>query len=280
MMLDSGTVREWLTDCRIDGKQASSLRLYDRVAGSYLTNCAGEVNRSTLRAWLADQEGKAPATQRVYIAIVKLYVKWLKDEGLIEEDLSSRLRVPDVRPNVVTPFTPGETSALLRAVQPSLRDTAILRVLMSSGMRLSECGGILTENVDLEHGCILIHGKGDKWRMAPIDDRAAKAVRLYIRRERGRYLVNGTERLWLTNRGVLTAQGIHMMLKKAGADAGVKDVHAHRLRHGFASGWLADGGSEQGLMTVCGWTDRSMLDRYTAKDRESRALAEYRRLRR
>ena len=70
--------------------------------------------------------------------------------------------------------------------------------------------------------------------------------------------------------------GLRASLQERAELAGIKNFHLHLLRHTAASRWLAAGGSEQGLMSVAGWSDRSMLDRYTRATAGERAMDEAR----
>ncbi len=81
--------------------------------------------------------------------------------------------------------------------------------------------------------------------------------------------------LWLGERGSgLSYMGLRFSILERAELAGIKNFHLHLLRHTAASRWLAAGGSEQGLMSVAGWSDRSMLDRYTGATASERAAAE------
>ena len=278
--VDSTAVRDWLLDCRAAGRSPRTIDAYRRTALAFLQFSDGEMSRRTVRDWLAAQSDKAPASQRLYLTVLRMLARWLVEEKILTEDPTERLRTPKVTAGIVTPLTAGELAALVRAVQGRLRDEAILRMLMSSGMRISECAGILLDNLDMDRQCVLILGKGVKWRTAPFDDKAAQAIARYLRRERGKSPFAEDPRLWLGERGPIGAHGIDRLLRRAAVRAGIKDVHAHRFRHGFADSWLSAGGSEGGLMSVAGWSSRSMLDRYSAARATDRALDEYRRLKR
>jgi integrase/recombinase XerD len=272
-------VRDWILDVKTSGKSPHTINLYSRAVRLYLAHCGGNVSRSSLRAWLGSMSELAPASQHSYLSAAKLWIRWLAEEGVLPGDFTGRVRAPKVTVAVVTPLTSRDVSALLKAAQGHLRDDAILRVLMSSGMRISECAGILTANLDLDRQVALIYGKGGRWRTAPFDDKAAQAVARYIRRDRRESPLADDPHLWLGQSGPLTATGIDRMLRRTARRAGVEGVHAHRLRHGFANDWLAAGGSEQALMSIAGWSNRAMLDRYSKSGASDRAITEYQRIR-
>ena len=70
--------------------------------------------------------------------------------------------------------------------------------------------------------------------------------------------------------------GLNTSLKERAQAAGIKGFHLHLLRHTAATRWLRAGGSEQGLMSVAGWSTRGMIDRYTGASASERAAAEAR----
>jgi integrase len=108
--------------------------------------------------------------------------------------------------------------------------------------------------------------------MVAYDDETARAIRLYGRYRRA-HRYRDLPRLWIGEQGRLTGEGIDRMLRRRARRAGVEGVHAHRFRHTFADNWLSDGGSEMTLMAIAGWTNPSMLKRYTDARAADRALA-------
>ena len=278
--IDSAAIRDWLLDLRAAGKAAKTIETYGRAAQAFLAFTGNEVSRRHLRDWLSVQSSKSTASQRIYLTSVRQFLRWLVAEEILAEDPSTGLRTPRVKTAVVQPLTRQEVAALIRACAGRPRDEAVIRFLSSSGARISECANALVEHLNLERHSLLVLGKGSKWRVVPFDDGTALAISRYQRRVRQRNRYAADPHLWLSERGPITQQGIDRMLHRAAERAGVDGVHAHRFRHTFADSWLSAGGSEGGLMSVAGWSSRSMLDRYSAARATDRALDEYRRLKR
>jgi integrase len=83
--------------------------------------------------------------------------------------------------------------------------------------------------------------------------------------------------LWLGGNGQsFKYHGLNLALKRRADSAGIKDFHLHLMRSTAATRWLRAGGSEQGLMSVAGWSTRAMLDRYTGASAAERAATEAR----
>ena len=107
----------------------------------------------------------------------------------------------------------------------------------------------------------------------------AQAIDRYLRARRGHKLAHTSPMLWLGELGLTFGyQGMSKALKLRADAAGIAGFHMHRLRHSFASRWLEAGGSEDGLMSVAGWSSREMIQIYSATGRSRRAMEEAKRL--
>jgi integrase/recombinase XerC len=158
------------------------------------------------------------------------------------------------------------------------RDEAIIRLLASTGARLSKIADLTLEDVDLIEATISVMGKGRRPRVLPLDDPTLAAVKLYLTQERPRHPSKGLPWLWLARAGRLTSNGIAQALRERGKRAGItRGVHPHELRHRFVSTTLGAGFSEGDVMALTGHRSRSMLDRYGAITRAQRAHDAFRR---
>jgi integrase len=153
-----------------------------------------------------------------------------------------------------------------------VRDTAIIRLLYNTGARLSEVAGLTLDDLDLDHDTVVYHGKGAKDRRVRIGPRTARALSRYLRIRRTHH-GQDQPRLWLAARGgaPLSANGIKIMLRRRGQQAGVDHVHAHRWRHNFAHQWKLAGGDTGDLMLILGWSSDEMARHYGASAAAERA---------
>lgn len=126
------------------------------------------------------------------------------------------------------------------------RNQAILEVLYSCGVRVSELTGLRISDLFLEDSVIRVTGKGSKQRLTPISDEATKLLKLYLDRRRSIKPASGCEDVVFLSRNGrrLNREMIFYIVRKAALDAGIaKNIHPHTLRHSFAS-HLVQGGAD------------------------------------
>jgi site-specific recombinase XerD len=119
---------------------------------------------------------------------------------------------------------------------------------------------------------------GPRLRAIPLGARATRALDRYVRARR-RHPLAGQPWLWLGTQGrALRAEGIRKVVGRRGAQAGLKELHPHALRHSWAAAFRQAGGSEGDLLVLGGWRSRAQLDRYgkaTAQERAAEAARRY-----
>lgn len=277
-------LESWTKHLRAEGKSAATVKAYGDGLRSYI-RWAGEdasITRDGVVAFLAylmDTASSATASNRA--KALRQFSTWAYDEGRADVDVLAGLKAPRPTSQVVPKLSDDEIRALLAACDKTLygrRDEAMIRLCLEAGCRASELLGMdLPGDLDRRRDIAVIrNGKGGKGRLVPYGPKTARAIDRYVflRKKLG-HPDDGP--LWISQRkGRLGYHALYATLIKRAEAAGIPNFHPHRLRHTFASRWLAAGGSEGGLMAVAGWSSREMIDRYVADTRAEQAAAEAR----
>lgn len=280
----AGLVLSWRRSLRAQGKSEKTIQSYQEAAGQFLAWAPpGPITRGTIEGWLEalHDEGRAPSTvANRYRSLQQLW-KWLVDEREIEVSPFDRMRPPKVPEKRVEVFTDRELRKLFDACSGAnfraRRDTALLRVLVSTGVRVGGLAGMRLEDVDLDQETAVVTLKGGRDLALPLGPKAVLDLDRYLR-VRAAHVHAGLPWLWIGERGRMRESGVAQMLTKLGARTGVADVHPHRFRHTYAHEWLAAGGSEGDLMELAGWRSREMLARYGRSAAAQRARDAHRRI--
>jgi site-specific recombinase XerC len=249
-----------------------------------------DISAKHIRAWITYRlDTTSPGNANNNYRALQAWFNWLLDEDEIEAHPMARMKPPKV-PEQPVPIVPDDLmhKVLTQCAGKDLlarRDEAIIRLLWDTGARLSEVAGLNLDDLDLTVDVIRVLGKGGKMRAIPFSPKTGKAIGRYLR-VRARQDNAHLSALWLAdrNRGALKANGIKIMLRRRGREAGVNDelgrnLHAHLGRHSVAHHWQAAEGSEGDLMLVMGWTTPQMARRYGKSAATERAHASARRLR-
>jgi integrase/recombinase XerD len=159
---------------------------------------------------------------------------------------------------------------LLEAPDPDkrtgTRDRAMVELLYSSGLRVSELCELQVSDFNEELGVVRVVGKGNKQRLVPVGSSAAKAIAEYRRTGRPTLLEGrGSKYLFVTARGTrITRQGFWKLLRAYGTKAGIfRRLTPHVLRHSFATHLLEGGADLRSVQTMLGHADISTTQIYT-----------------
>jgi site-specific recombinase XerD len=285
----------WELSLRAEQKAAGTVRTYIAGVRLYLkwceqTGAPAELTKSTAQRWLVHlgEGGAESATVYARYKSLKHFARWLVDEDELGTNPLEGLKPPKVTVKVTSPLGEDDMLALLATCRSKSfvdrRDDAILRLLFETGLRANEAIALALNDVDLKRGILAVHkGKGGKGRIVPFSPQVGASIDRYLRLRRSHRLAD-TPALWLGGGGkTFGYHGLDGALKRRAQVVGleqlsVQRLHTHLFRHSAASRWLSKGGSEQGAMSTFGWSNRQMLDRYTAATTSERAIAEAKRL--
>lgn len=176
------------------------------------------------------------------------FFQWMVNDDLINRNPCSTINAIKYTKKVRHPFSNVEIDAL-RSTCKNSKERAILELLLSSGMRVSELTGLNVNDIDLDNMVIRIrHGKGDKERITYMNDVAKVHLIRYLS-ERN---VQGEKVFYNKKFQPLNNGGVRHILKMLGERAGVEHVHPHRFRRTFATGMASRGMDIQDIKTLLG----------------------------
>jgi len=213
-----------------------------------------------------DEGYSAPSICR-FISSIRGLCRYMMIEKIIREDPSENLQSPKKWDRLPKALSFEDVMTLLdsRTDSPAfLRDSAMLELLYSSGLRVSELVSLKVGNINFEAGFLRVMGKGSKERVVPINARALKKIKEYIRELRPAILKKRrSDYLFVTNRGsAMTRQRFWQTIKKSGNQAGIK-LSPHTLRHCFATHLLEGGADLRSVQKMLGHSDISTTQIYT-----------------
>jgi integrase/recombinase XerD len=231
------------------------------------------VSRDDLVDFLASLYREKLESRTVARELVTLrnFFRFSQIQELIATDPSLNLESPKIRRTLPGYLRLEEVERLLE--QPDsktplgVRDRAMLEVLYSTGLRVSELIGLRVNDLDTKVGCIRCIGKGDKERIVPAGRKALGLVEKYLRDARPKLLGKrvSTQALFVNNRGgSITRVGVWKILSAYGRRAGLRVALApHMLRHSFATHLLERGADLRSVQLMLGHADISTTQIYT-----------------
>lgn len=204
------------------------------------------------------------------VSALRSFFRYLVAEGKIQANPAARVDAPKVHGRLPKMLSSDEVLKLLKAPGANsplaIRDTAMLELLYSTGMRVSELLSLRIHDVELEECFARCFGKGSKERVVPFGDPAAQALALYLNDARPQ-LKKGKDdpTLFLSARGRRMSRGnLWKLIRSYAAKAGIrKPVTPHTLRHSFATHLLDRGADLRAIQEMLGHASVATTQIYT-----------------
>lgn len=219
------------------------------------------------------EHGIGPSSQARILSGVRSFFKYLQMEGYISDDPSELLEWPHLGEHLPEVLTTEEIDRMEAAIDLSKpegqRNKAIIEVLFSCGLRVSELTALKLSDLFMSDNFVRIKGKGRKERLVPISAKAVKELKLwFIDRNRMNIKPGEEDFVFLNRRGAhLTRTMILIMIKRCAEAAGIeKTVSPHTLRHSFATALLKGGADLRAIQMMLGHESISTTEIYTHVD--------------
>jgi integrase/recombinase XerD len=205
-----------------------------------------------------------------HLVTIRHFFRFALMEGYVQEDPAATIESPRFRQSLPEFLSLEEVDRLLQ--QPDtkaivgMRDRAMIELMYSCGLRVSELCGLRVADLQAEAGCLRCIGKGDKERLVPVGRQALEAVQRYQRASRPKLLREGTSPHLFLNKAGRTVGRITFWktLGGYGRKAGLrKALTPHMLRHSFATHLLDRGADLRSVQMMLGHSDISTTQIYT-----------------
>ena len=217
-----------------------------------------------------------PRSQARILSGVRSFFKFLLLDGFIDADPTELLVSPHVRNALPDVLSTAEVDRLEASIDLSKwegqRNRAIIEVLFSCGLRVSELVNLKLSNLYMEEKFVRVTGKGDKERLVPISSRALDELNAWFADRNAMRIKPGEEDyVFLNRRGAhLTRTMILIMIKRQAGAAGItKTISPHTLRHSFATALLEGGADLIAIQAMMGHEDIATTEIYTHIDTSS-----------
>jgi integrase/recombinase XerD len=207
------------------------------------------------------------------LVTLRNFFRFAQVQEMITADPSINLESPKIRRTLPGYLRLEEVERLLEQANIKtplgLRDRAMLELLYSTGLRVSEMIGLRVSDLDAKVGCVRCIGKGDKERVVPVGKKALAIVEKYLRDARPHLFSKGkminSPALFVNRRGVpLSRVGVWKILSAYGRQAGLRvPLTPHMLRHSFATHLLERGADLRSVQLMLGHADISTTQIYT-----------------
>ena len=259
----------------------NTLEAYRHDLGHLLAYCHRE-QKDVLQIKLEDLQhfaagihelGIGPTSQARILSGVRSFYRWLLLDGRIDADPTELLESPRLGEHLPEVLTTDDVDQLEASIDLSKpeghRNRAIIEVLFSCGLRVSELTHLRLSDLFLDDGYVRVMGKGSKERLVPISQRAIHELQLWFFDRNLMTITPGEEDyVFLNRRGAhLTRTMILIMVKRQAEAAGIqKTISPHTLRHSFATALLEGGADLRVIQAMLGHEDIGTTEIYTHID--------------
>jgi integrase/recombinase XerC len=233
-----------------------------------------EVQSHQLRRYvaLAHQAGISGTSQQRRLSTVRTFYNFLIKEGLTRANPVLAVSTPRSPKRLPKTLDTDQVNQLLNVETSkwhAIRDSAMLELFYSSGLRLSELVGVNLQDINIDDGSVLVTGKGAKQRLLPVGKKAIETIIGWLKVRADLPLkkakIKDLDALFLSERGNrISARNVQSRMRYWTTHQGIAgNLHPHMLRHSFASHMLESSGDLRAVQELLGHADISTTQIYT-----------------
>lgn len=233
------------------------------------------VQREHIILWLSKLTAENYSTKSISrkLSAIRMLAKYLIQENVRKDNFIELLVLPKLVKKLPETLNSEVLLKLIEspdlATPQGVRDRAIMELLYSSGLRVSELCSLTLQSIDLDQGFLRVFGKGSKERIVPVGKQALLALRNYLIESRPKLVKKGTgSELYISQLGrAISRKTVWLMLKNYAKSLGIAElVKPHMLRHSFATHLLQNGADLRVIQEMLGHADIATTEIYTAVD--------------
>ena len=228
------------------------------------------ISDETCTGWIGSlyASNNNPRSIQRHLSSAKGFFKFLKKNYLIDTSPFELINAPKTPSHLPDVLSPEDVEHLLN-FKPcdalEIRDLAIVELMYSSGLRVSETANINLDDFEEEMTFLRVLGKGSKTRLVPLGRYAVNAINNWVE-ERSKYSEESSA-LFINLKGSrLSVRSIQLRLKRLATKQGLPPVHPHMLRHSFATHMLESSGDLRTIQELLGHSSLSTTQIYTKLD--------------
>ena len=228
------------------------------------------ISDETCTGWIGSlyASNNNPRSIQRHLSSAKGFFKFLKKNYLIDTSPFELINAPKTPSHLPDVLSPEDVEQLLN-FKPcdalEIRDLAIVELMYSSGLRVSETANINLDDFEEEMTFLRVLGKGSKTRLVPLGRYAVNAINNWVE-ERSKYSEESSA-LFINLKGSrLSVRSIQLRLKRLATKQGLPPVHPHMLRHSFATHMLESSGDLRTIQELLGHSSLSTTQIYTKLD--------------
>ncbi len=245
--------------------------------------CLSEITLEQLREWLKNlsEQNLSASTLARKITTIRTLFTFCKKNHIIDQNPAKYLTKPHFHRPLPDTLSLSEVENLLAAPDITsplgIRDAAMLELMYSSGLRISELCTLVIQSLDLENAFVRIYGKGNKERIVPLGKQSIKKLTQYLEYARPKLVSQLTgSQLFITRNGDhISRKTFWVHLKKYTKIAGItKNVKPHSLRHSFATHMLENGADIRAIQEMLGHSNIATTQIYMSVNKK-RLITEY-----